>query len=502
MKKIRYIYTTLIVVCMCFLNFVSIKAATAYISGGGTIYVGDTATVTVTASGGCKSYTYSINSSNSSVLKHVSGESEPMGFSDASNTLSFEAKSAGTATVSFYGQVSDGVNDKNVSGSVTFYVKERSKPSNNNGSSNSGNGSSSQNNNNNTPSNTDTPKSEPNDTTSKKKEEKKNSYSSLASLSVSEGKLSPAFKSDTTSYKLDLPGTVTSLNVKATANDSKASISGTGEKKVKPGDNTIQVFCTAEDGTSTAYTIKAHVDEKPLVFVNYDGKKLGVSRANASLTKKLFEETKIKIDGKEVPAWKNDSLKMTLLYLENGDKKDFYFYDTEKQEVTSIYRPMGLLGENIAIIDVPKHLQKRTGMTFTTVKIDGKEMPGWTYDDKAFANYALIYVMNDAGDQLYYQYEKKDNTLQRYSGGAALTQEAYEKLLKKQEEETKQLKHVIYGLGGACVLLLIALIIALLKKRKPKHFDKIDTGGRILSKGAEIEHKTLVKMKQEDGENF
>lgn len=380
------------------------------------------------------------------------------------------------------------------------------KPSNNNGSSNSGNGSSSQNNNNNddnnTPSNTDTPKSEPNDTTSKKKEEKKNSDSSLASLSVSEGKLSPAFKSGTTSYKLDLPGTVTSLNVKATANDSKASISGTEEKKVKPGDNTIQVVCTAEDGTSTTYTIKAHVDEKPLVFVNYDGKKLGVSRANASLTKKLFEETKIKIGGKEVPAWKNDSLKMTLLYLENGDKKDFYFYDTEKQEVTSIYRPMGLLGENIAIIDVPKHLQKRTGMTFTTVKIDGKEMPGWTYDDKAFANYALIYVMNDAGDQLYYQYEKKDNTLQRYSGGAALTQEAYEKLLKKQEEETKQLKYVIYGLGGACVLLLIALIIALLKKRKPKHFDKIDTGGRILSKGAEIEHKTLVKMKQDNGENF
>ena len=97
---------------------------------------------------------------------------------------------------------------------------------------------------------------------------------------------------------------------------------------------------------------------------------------------------------------------MTLLYLENDDKKDFYFYDTDKKEVTSIYRPMGLLGENIAIIDVPKALQKRTGMVFTTVKVDGKELPGWTYQDKAFADYALLYVMNDAGDKVYYQYEK------------------------------------------------------------------------------------------------
>lgn len=461
-----------------------------------TIYVGESVTFTVSVSGGAGMVSVGGAANDSTWLEN------------SSKSYTVSGDSVGSLTVSASGTIADfnTEKDQNLSSSYTVYVKERSKPSNNNGSSNSGNGSSSQNNynndDNNTSSNTDTPKNEPNDTTSKKKEEKKNSDSSLASLSVSEGKLSPAFKTGTTSYKLDLPGTITSLNVKATANDSKASVSGTGEKKVKPGDNTIQVVCTAEDGTSTIYTIKAHVDEKPLVFVNYGGKKLGVSRANVGLSKKLFKETKIKIDGKEVPAWKNDSLKMTLLYLENGDKKDFYFYDTEKQEVTSIYRPMGLLGENIAIIDVPKNLQKRTGMTFTTVKIDGKEMPGWTYDDKAFADYALIYVMNDAGDQLYYQYEKKDNTLQRYSGGAALTQEAYEKLLIKQQEETKQLKYIIYGLGGACVLLLIALIIALLKKRKPKHFNKIDAGGRPLSKGAEIEHKTLVKMKQDNGEDY
>ena len=54
--------------------------------------------------------------------------------------------------------------------------------------------------------------------------------------------------------------------------------------------------------------------------------------------------------------------------------------------------------------------------------------------------------MNDAGDKVYYQYEKTGNTLQRYAGGAAITQNAYEKLLKAHEEETKQLKLIVYGL--------------------------------------------------------
>jgi probable serine/threonine-protein kinase DDB_G0267686 len=462
-----------------------------------TIYVGDTVTFTVSVSGGAG-------------MVAVSGAANDSDwFENNSRSYTVKGTSAGSLSVYASGTIADfnTEKDQSLSSSCTVVVKERSKPSNNNNnsSSNSGNNDTPQNNNddyNNAPSNNDTPKNEPSNKTEKPKEEKKNKDSSLKSLSISEGKLSPAFQAGTTSYKVDLPGSVDTLKVSAAANNSKASLRGIGKKKLKPGNNTIQVICTAENGTSTTYTIKVHVDEKPLVFVNYQGKKLGVSRSAAKLSKKLFEETKLTIDGKVVPAWTNKSLHMTLLYLENDDKKDFYFYDTEKKEVTSIYRPVGLLGENIAIIDVPKALQKRTGMVFTTVKVDGKELPGWTYQDKAFADYALLYVMNDAGDKVYYQYEKTGNTLQRYAGGAAITQNAYEKLLKAHEEETKQLKLIVYGLCALSAILFLAILIICVKKRKPKHFNKIDVKGRPLSKSAEIEHESLVKMQQEDGENF
>ncbi len=56
--------------------------------------------------------------------------------------------------------------------------------------------------------------------------------------------------------------------------------------------------------------------------------------------------------------------------------------------------------------------------------------------------------MNDAGDKLYYQYEKTENTLQRYAGGAAITQKHMKNCLKSTEEETKQLKLIVIMVFG------------------------------------------------------
>ncbi|MCB6603843.1 hypothetical protein LI129_23865, partial [Erysipelatoclostridium ramosum] len=72
--------------------------------------------------------------------------------------------------------------------------------------------------------------------------------------------------------------------------------------------------------------------------------------------------------------------------------------------------PMALLGNNVFIVDVPKNLQTREGMTFTTVKIDKYELNGWTFKDAAFENYALLYVMDEKGNMVYYQYEATEKT--------------------------------------------------------------------------------------------
>ena len=79
------------------------------------------------------------------------------------------------------------------------------------------------------------------------------------------------------------------------------------------------------------------------------------------------------MDGIEIPAWKNNALNITLVYLQSEGTEGYYIYDETKQEVVSVYEPMAVLGQNIVRIDVPENLQKREGMNFTKVKVDGKE---------------------------------------------------------------------------------------------------------------------------------
>ena len=54
-------------------------------------------------------------------------------------------------------------------------------------------------------------------------------------MSVSQGKLSPNFASGTTSYKVTLPSTASSIKISASARDAKASVSGAGTRELEPG---------------------------------------------------------------------------------------------------------------------------------------------------------------------------------------------------------------------------------------------------------------------------
>lgn len=338
-----------------------------------------------------------------------------------------------------------------------------------------------------------------------KEEVKKNTDSALASLSVSDGKLSPNFASGTTSYKVTLPSTASSIKISASARDAKASVSGTGTRELEPGNNKLSVVCSAEDGSSTTYTINVYVDEKPLTYMTYNGVKFGVSAHNGKGGKlsKAFDETKIKVDGIEIPAWKNKALNITLVYLQSEGTEGYYIYDETKQEVVSVYEPMAVLGQNIVRIDVPENLQKREGMNFTKVKVDGKEFTGWTFDDKNLENYALIYVMNDAGKYVYYQYEKTQNTLQLYSGSAPLSQEAFVKYKEDMEKklDNSQMWNVIFGIAAGifAVGMIASIVVASKRKSTSLKYERVNMPARKMSKASNIEADSLMnKFKDEE----
>lgn len=83
----------------------------------------------------------------------------------------------------------------------------------------------------------------------------KSSNNNLKSLSISGHSLSPEFKKGTTSYKVKVANSVSSVTVKATAADSKASVTGKGKVSLKVGTNTVKVVVKAENGKKKTYKI-------------------------------------------------------------------------------------------------------------------------------------------------------------------------------------------------------------------------------------------------------
>ena len=254
----------------------------------------------------------------------------------------------------------------------------------------------------------------------------------MKSLSVSAGTLSPKFSAGTTSYKVNLPANATSIEVNASANDSKASVSGTGKKKVEPGENKINIVVTSEYGTTKTYTISVYVDEKPLVYTKYNGSELGVVRnVRGVKAPEGFKQTKVQLEGKEIPAWTNDKINKTLVYLsDDKNNKSFYLF-----EVSTKLTYKEIMGRKFFLVDVPKDKQTLEGLEYKEVTIDKTKLMGWTFKDKAFENYSLIYVMGMDGEMHYYQYEKSENILQLYSGAVALTKEAYDNEIKELKSQ-------------------------------------------------------------------
>lgn len=300
-------------------------------------------------------------------------------------------------------------------------------------------------------------------------EETLSSNALLESLSVSEGKLSPAFSSGKTSYELDLSSTTESLRIEAKAQDSKASVKGTGDIKVKQGMNTAEIVVTAQDGSEKKYTIKIYVEETPDIFLSYREQTYGVvkntDRISAPGTG--FEKKSIEIDGEKADMWSNSVMGIDVLYLSEDKTQTagFYIYDVEENKIISSFEPVVLLGNTLYLIDIEEEQKEKEHMTFTTVTVDEKEILGWKYDAPELKNYALLYVMNEKGEKVYYQYESEENTLQLYADTSLV-------YAKQLETEQKKFYTAAAAAGFFACTAIGALIgcLILYKKRKETPF--------------------------------
>ena len=158
-------------------------------------------------------------------------------------------------------------------------------------------------------------------TNTKPEEEKKSDNAYLKSLTIEGQELTPVFNKETTAYTLQLTDDITELNIKAEAEDEKASVSIQGNKELKEGDNKVTVSVSAEDGTIKIYEITATKTEKTALGL----KTLGIKDSDISSMFKTdtYEyEIYIKdVDKLEIEAIANDET-ATVEILGNEDLQE------------------------------------------------------------------------------------------------------------------------------------------------------------------------------------
>ena len=395
------------------------------------ITIGQTITFTLSVTD-CYALINSASSNNGSV-SGGSGDIDALGETKyVTYKVTPTSVGSGSFTVSgVYSAYTGSSEDQSFSKSISFNVKDKS--------------SSGGNQNSNSSSSTNSTQSTTNTAEEVKQEDTRSKENSLASLSVSEGTLSPSFKASTTSYTVNLPADKTKITISAKAKDSKASVSGTGEKKLDVGKNTFTVKCTAENGSVKSYKIVVNVDETPLVYTEYNRNKLGVVRNLNGIEgpNKSFKETQVSLDGKEIPAWTSEQMNKTIVYLvDENNEKSFYLFEDGK--VTSKFEPISLNGINMFIVDIPEKNQNIDGLKFTTLKIEKLDIPGWVFEDKKFENYELIYIMLENGDMAYYLHEKTENSLMLYSNGFLQQFEEIENL-KEKNSSSELMRNIFIG---------------------------------------------------------
>lgn len=405
----------------------SISANTKNTTPGGTIRI------TVNANGLIGKF--SVTSSNGSVL---SGGEGSVWLENESKTYTFTAKSIGSATVIINPLDVADTNGNSYSGSksVTINVnKPREKSSNNN----------------------------------------------LKSLLVEGYELSPGFNKNTLEYTVNIESSVEKIKINASKEDGYASIDGTGEKEVQEGDNKFSITVTSETGKSKVYSVNVVVKDSNPIVKEIDGKKYTVVKRASALTKpEFFEETTVKINELDIPAFLNEKTKITLIGLKDEEGKIvLYRYDSSKDSLEK-YESLTSVSKTIIFENTSEEIKD-----FKKTKVTINEMEYSVYQMSVNKDYVLIYGRDiETGTKGWYLYNIKENTIQSYMN------DIVSNLEDNFDKQISEYKIVLLSLAGLSLLLLLILVIEIASKSKMKK--------KLIRKFEERKEQIIEKDKVEE----
>ena len=448
MKKLYIFFAILIMIIL--VPQIAFGASFASISAPASVESGSNVTIKVTLSN-VAAWNIKIKASGATdgATKSYADATE-----DAENTtktfsVTCNSKGAGTITVTVTGDITsaDGAN-KDISLTKAITVKERQV-------NNSTNNNPSQPTNSSTSGTTSKPNTQSSggQTSSGQKQNgqttnenvKKEAEARLAELSVLGYEISPAFNKDTQEYFVEVPLTQENVTIDAKTLGSKAQIQGTGNYDVKEGNNVFEIVVTAENGETKTYKLNVAVVDKNPIIATINQKQYTVVK-QAKLLKKpnLYEETTIKINDIEVPAFKNETNKLIIVGIK--DENNQILYATYNDGKYDIYTEV--TSKNLLLYITEGKLD---GYKKTSVTINEKQYSAYEINDR----FVVVYAMNvNNGEYGYYKYDKKDETFQYYE------------IDKAERKEINVFAVVSVILGILLVISIIAQILINKKKLK------------------------------------
>lgn len=306
-------------------------------------------------------------------------------------------------------------------------------------------------------------------------DDKKSGNTKLSSLKVYPGTLSPAFSANTRSYTVKVPERTTEITVSATPQSKKAKFYVTGTSNLQPGNNSVKVVVTAENGTAKSYNITVMCPEgekepeepeeseepkepqKPKTQVLIDNVNYTICEdfKETDIPDGFIKAT-ITYDGKAFAGVSHEKGNLQLLYMENAsDSKAFFLYNSETKSFYPFLKMQISEIRSIILLPMDEDAEAPEGMTKAVLRLQMKNFDAWESADKAFY---VFNAMNGDGDILLYRYDVNDGTCQRYTEAEKVVEAERETILPEVLEEYYD--YILIAAIGI-ILIMFVLILAL-----------------------------------------
>lgn len=322
----------------------------------------------------------------------------------------------------------------------------------------------------------------------------KSSDNSLSSLTLSAGKLSPAFKYNITNYTAEVENNVTSVVVSAKANNENATVESVkGGEKLVVGSNKIQIVVKAENGVTATYVVNvtrkaAGDDDKQKdsekdeqqdgdlsqQYYEINGQKLyPATSIPEEVVPQDFEQGTMKLWKKDYPYLYNDKIgsQIGLLYLVDENKENGALYMVMDSAPYEAYPYVSFSSEFGYIVVVPDADETTlpAGYKAGTLDIEGKGSIGAYYYGKD-KDVCLVYAVNNEGNYGWYLYDVNERTYMRYLGNSEADREeiqvpdteAQSGDVQKLESQNRM---IFWAFLIVVLFLLIVIVILVLSRR-------------------------------------